>query len=112
MPSSVIQWMRYDPEARVLTIAFRGGRGTYRYAAVPVEEWNAFRSAASKGTYLNEVFKGKKYRYGKVAAAISLVAAAGEKQVFREAQDDKLFFWGEVGSDPAIAQKSLTKKRT
>jgi hypothetical protein len=63
MPSSVIAAMRYDPEARVLTIVYRGKRGTYRYFDVPAEEYAAFRSAASKGAYLNEVFKAKGYRY-------------------------------------------------
>ncbi len=66
MPSSVIADMRYNTEQRVLTIVFRGGRGRYRYLDVPAEEWAAFQSAASKGTYLNEIFKTKGYRYEKV----------------------------------------------
>jgi len=67
MPSSVIQFMQYDPQMREVVIVFRGGRGTYRYFEVPMEEWVAFRSAGSKGTHLNEVFKAK-HRYAKVAA--------------------------------------------
>jgi len=66
MPSRVIQWMRYDAEEQVLVIVYRGGRGTYRYFDVPTEEWEAFRAAGSKGTYLNEVFKVRKYRYQKL----------------------------------------------
>ncbi len=66
MPSSVIAAMSYKPEARTLTIVYRGKRGVYRYFDVPPEEYAAFRSAPSKGTYLNEVFKAKQYRYEKV----------------------------------------------
>jgi hypothetical protein len=47
MPSSVIAAMHYNAEARILTIVYR----------------EAFRAAPSKGTYLNEVFKNKEYRY-------------------------------------------------
>jgi hypothetical protein len=63
MPSSVIAAMSYNDETRTLTIVYRGKRGVYRYFDVPPEEFAAFRSAPSKGTYLNEVFKAKQYRY-------------------------------------------------
>jgi hypothetical protein len=63
MPSSVIAAMSYNDETRTLTIVYRGKRGVYRYFDVPPEEVAAFRSAPSKGTYLNEVFKTKQYRY-------------------------------------------------
>lgn len=63
MPSSVIAAMSYNDETRTLTIVYRGKRGVYRYFDVPPEEFAAFRSAPSKGTYLNEVFKTKQYRY-------------------------------------------------
>lgn len=66
MPSSVIAAMRYDAEGRVLMIVYQGNRGRYRYFDVPPEEWEAFRAAKSKGTYLNEVFKDRGYRYEKV----------------------------------------------
>jgi len=66
MPSSVIRVMRYAPSLETLEIDFRGGRGRYRYFDVPSEEWLAFRTASSKGTYLNEVFKAKNYRYAKI----------------------------------------------
>lgn len=63
MPSSVIHHMTYDRRTRELTIYFRGGRGTYRYYGVPLEEWNAFAASASKGTYLNTEFKAHNFRY-------------------------------------------------
>lgn len=59
--------MQYDPERRTLMIVYRGNRGRYRYFDVPPEEWEAFRAARSKGTYLNETFKDRKYRYEKVS---------------------------------------------
>jgi hypothetical protein len=63
MPSSVIAAMSYNTETRILTIVYRGKRGTYRYFEVPPEEYSAFRAAPSKGTYLNEIFKTRQYRY-------------------------------------------------
>ena len=46
---------------------YRNGRGSYRYFEVPAEEWAAFQVAESKGTYLNHVFKARKYKYEKFA---------------------------------------------
>lgn len=66
MPSSVIAAMHYDEPSRVLTMIYRGNRGKYRYFDVPPEEWAAFQAAPSKGTYLNEVFKARNFRYEKV----------------------------------------------
>ena len=63
MPSSVIAAMHYNADARILTIVYREKRGTYRYFDVPQQEYEAFRAAPSKGTYLNEIFKNKQYRY-------------------------------------------------
>jgi hypothetical protein len=63
MPSSVIAAMSYNTETRILTIVYRGKRGTYHYFEVPPEEYQAFRAAPSKGVYLNEIFKPKEYRY-------------------------------------------------
>jgi hypothetical protein len=67
MPSAVIQTMRFDPMQKILEIVFRGARGAYRYFEVPLEEWQRFRNAPSKGTYLNQFFKSKKYRYEKLS---------------------------------------------
>jgi len=69
MPSTVIQAMRFDPVQKILEIVFRGARGAYRYFEVPVEEWQRFRNAPSKGTYLNQFFKSKKYSYEKIEQA-------------------------------------------
>jgi hypothetical protein len=60
--SSVIASMGYAAEQRILQLEFRSG-DVYRYFDVPVEEYLAFRSADSKGTYLNQVFKLRGYRY-------------------------------------------------
>jgi hypothetical protein len=113
MPSSVILGMGYEPESRVLMIAFRGGRGTYRYFDVPVEEWVAFRASGSKGTYLNGVFKARNYRYEKVVEVRSL-RAADSKLVAKDQQRDankddhaeqqtKLLEWGETWALPKRA---------
>jgi hypothetical protein len=66
MPSSVISSMHYNDDTRILTIVYRGNRGVYRYFEVPPAEYAAFRAAPSKGTYLNEVFKTKQYRYERI----------------------------------------------
>ena len=67
MPSSVIQIMFYDPQAGIVDVVYRHGRGTYRYWDVQEPEWLAFRTAPSKGTYLNETFKESHPRYTKLA---------------------------------------------
>ena len=61
--------MHYNEQTRVLTIVYRGGRGKYHYFGVPGEEWAAFRDAPSKGTYLNDTFKTRNYRYEKAPKA-------------------------------------------
>jgi hypothetical protein len=63
MPSTVIAALHYNEQTHMLTIVFRGQRGSYRYFDVPAEEYAAFRAAPSKGAYLNEVFKLRGYRY-------------------------------------------------
>ena len=63
MPSAVIAALHYNEQTHILTIVFRGQRGSYRYFDVPAEEYTAFRAAPSKGAYLNEVFKLRGYRY-------------------------------------------------
>jgi hypothetical protein len=60
--SSVIASMGYQADQRILEIEFRTG-DIYTYFDVPAEEYIAFRSAESKGTYLNSVFKPRGYRY-------------------------------------------------
>ena len=63
MPSTVIAAMYYNSDWHVLTIVYRGKRGTYRYFDVPPDEYAAFRAAPSKGTYLNRIFKQRGYRF-------------------------------------------------
>ncbi|WP_242617976.1 KTSC domain-containing protein [Edaphobacter modestus] len=63
MPSSVIASMQYDAQKRTLTILYRGKRGAYRYYNVTPEEYDAFRTAPSKGAYLNETFKARQHPY-------------------------------------------------
>lgn len=63
MPSSVIASMQYDAQKRTLTILYRGKRGAYRYYNVTPEEYDAFRTAPSKGAYLNYTFKARQHPY-------------------------------------------------
>jgi hypothetical protein len=106
MPSSVILGMRYAPETRVLVIVYRDGRGTYRYFDVPMEEWVAFQASGSKGTYLNEVFKTKNYRYKKLSAGRpsgSLVVQDEQRDGYEndQAQQEAEFLeWGETWAFP------------
>ena len=69
MPSTVIAAMHYDAASHVLTIVYRGKRGVYHYFEVPPEEYAAFRAATSKGTYLNEIFKPKRYLFERQKAS-------------------------------------------
>jgi hypothetical protein len=72
MPSTVIAAMQYNDQAQTLTIVYRGKRGTYRYYNVTPEEYGEFRSAHSKGTYLNQVFKGRQHPYERLSASHSI----------------------------------------
>jgi hypothetical protein len=53
----------YLPTERELEIKFRASGDVYRYFDVPGEEYAAFLGAESKGTYLNQVFKPREYRF-------------------------------------------------
>ena len=116
MPSSVILGMRYLPEAQVLVIAFRGRRGTYRYFDVPMDEWTAFRTSGSKGTYLNEVFKTKNYPYEKLAGARPSLVVQDEQRNADEndqaKQQAEFLEWGETWAFPKPrAQRSNARDR-
>lgn len=63
MPSSVIEQMQYDTRWRVLLVKFRDSGEVYRYYDVPRAVWEAFVAAPSKGTFLNETFKARGFRY-------------------------------------------------
>jgi hypothetical protein len=66
MPSSVIAAMTYNSDQRSLTIVYRGHRGTYCYYNVSPEEYEEFRSAPSKGAYLNHTFKARQHPFERV----------------------------------------------
>lgn len=96
MPSSVILAMQYEPRRQELLIVFRGGRGTYRYFDVAIEEWEAFLQAESKGTYLNRVFKPKEHPFEKTDDAVRFCGRTmGELQLE----------WGET----AITRKTVRR---
>jgi hypothetical protein len=61
--STSIASIGYLPAKRELEIKFRESGDVYRYFDVPGEEYAAFMAAESKGTYLNEVFKARGYRF-------------------------------------------------
>jgi hypothetical protein len=61
--STTIAAIGYLPATRELEIKFRATGDVYRYFDVPNEEYVAFMAAESKGTYLNQVFKSREYRY-------------------------------------------------
>jgi hypothetical protein len=52
MPSTAVRDIAYDPAARALTVTFVTGR-RYVYADVPPETYVAFRTAPSKGAFVN-----------------------------------------------------------
>jgi len=56
MPSSVIERYEYHAEQKVLLITFRSG-AIYAYLDVPEEVYASFRSAQSRGTFLNSIVK-------------------------------------------------------
>ena len=61
--STSIDSIGYLPARRELEIKFRESGDVYRYFDVPEEEYAAFMAAESKGTYLNQVFKPREYRF-------------------------------------------------
>jgi hypothetical protein len=61
--STIIATMGYAPTERILELEFRETGDICDYFEVPPEEYAAFLSAESKGTYLNQVFKLRGYRY-------------------------------------------------
>jgi hypothetical protein len=85
--------MLYSPERRTLHIVFRGSRGTYLYFDVSAEEWREFRAAASKGTYLNSVFKARHPRYERVLRLpTALRASLSASREPRDSPDENV--WG------------------
>jgi hypothetical protein len=68
--SSSIASIGYEVAKRELEIEFRESGDVYRYFDVPEEEYAAFLTAESKGTYLNQKFKERNYRYLRVSRRI------------------------------------------
>ena len=61
--SSCIASIGYDLRKHELELEFRESGEVYRYFGVPPEEHAAFMAARSKGTYLNQIFRPRGYRY-------------------------------------------------
>lgn len=61
MPSSVIAKILYDANTQILTVIFLSGKA-YHYKNVPPGVYHSFRTARSKGRYLNKHIKGA-YEY-------------------------------------------------
>jgi hypothetical protein len=55
--SQAINSITYDADAKTLTVAF--DRGTYVYADVPADVYEALKNSESQGTYYRENIKGK-----------------------------------------------------
>lgn len=96
MPSSVIRSMQYHPRERTLDIVFCDGRGVYRYFDVPGAEWQAFCSAPSKGTYLNQIFKAHGYGYEKLPGPSNVLPGGHASSPEQEAM-----CWGESAAADA-----------
>jgi hypothetical protein len=64
--SSSIASTGYAPEQHVLQVEFRESGEVYEYFDVPAEEYTAFLTADSKGTFFNVHFKSQEYRYHRV----------------------------------------------
>ena len=64
--SSSIATIGYNPEQQIMELEFRQTGEVYQYFDVPPEEYGAFLQAESKGTYLNQEFKLRGYRYVRV----------------------------------------------
>lgn len=54
--SSQIESIGYDAATRILYVKFKRG-GLYRYLEVPVEVYDRFMAAPSKGIYLGTIIK-------------------------------------------------------
>ncbi len=53
----------YSPLTRQLGIEFRKSGDVYFYFEVPLEDYQGFMAADSKGEYLNRIFRTKGYSY-------------------------------------------------
>lgn len=60
--SAALDQYGFDEEAQELHVVFKKGRLCI-YSQVPVEVWEGFQNAESKGTYLREVIKARGYAF-------------------------------------------------
>lgn len=65
MPSSVIKYIFYIKDRKVLGIGYQSGT-VYHYFSVPEQVYLDMRSARSKGSFLNQYIKGH-YRYKRIS---------------------------------------------
>lgn len=54
-----IQKVEYDEETKEMLITMQGYKNKYACVNVPLEVYEGFEKAESKGTYFNNVVKGK-----------------------------------------------------
>jgi hypothetical protein len=64
MPSSAIRNLFYVPAKRELWVTFVSGR-RYVYAEVPLDVFDAFKTAPSRGTFFNHEIRDR-YAYREV----------------------------------------------
>ena len=58
MPSTAIQWMRYDAAEQVLEVAFTSG-AVYEYFGVPEKVYEDFAAAPSRGRFFAYHFRDR-----------------------------------------------------
>ena len=58
MPSTAVEHISYDEAAHELHVKYVGG-GTYTYYGVPKQVYVSFRTASSKGEFVNEFVKDR-----------------------------------------------------
>jgi lysyl-tRNA synthetase, class II len=56
--SSQIEAIGYAPAYHTLAVQFKSSGAVYHYFAVPIEIWDGFQAAESKGKYFGKVIKG------------------------------------------------------
>lgn len=56
--SSSLSEIGYDPATEEVCVTFRESGSTYIYSHVTAVVWTEFVTAASKGSFLNDVLKG------------------------------------------------------
>lgn len=65
--SSQVRRFKYNHETRVLTVQFVSTGSVYEYIDVPVEIYEQFKAAESKGSYFIRNIKRGPYRYQRIS---------------------------------------------